>query len=370
MRRRLPLLALLLLGLAAPARARAEEAAPPPPPVDLVLCLDTSGSMDGLLDAARQKLWKVVSELATATPTPDLRVALLTYGTPVGTDGDVVVRTDLTGDLDLVSERLFALVTNGGDELVGRVVARSIDALAWRSGTRILFVAGNESADQDRERPFRDEARRAAARGIRVNAIYCGGADDGDAAGYRELASLGGGRYASIDQNHGTVTVATPFDADLSALSVSLNGTYVPYGEGAAVGLERQRAQDANAAAASPSAAAERAEAKAGGLYRNAGWDLVDRMEEDGFDLASVPEADLPEALRALAATERLAWLEAKRAERQDLQARIRDLTEQRAAHVRRVTEEQQLDDGRALDRALRDAVREQAPGLSFPAAR
>ena len=81
-----------------------------PSPIDLVICLDTSGSMQGLINAARQKLWSVVSELATAKPMPDLRVALLTYGSP-GNDeaGHVVLQSDLTRDLDLISEKLFAL---------------------------------------------------------------------------------------------------------------------------------------------------------------------------------------------------------------------------------------------------------------------
>src|SRR5262245_30312138 len=184
------------------ARVRADVAFCPaceakvPRPIDLAICLDTSGSMEGLIHAARQKIWSVVSELATAKPAPRLRVALLTYGSPGNdADGHVVLQTDFTSDLDLVSEKLFALGTNGGDEYVGRVVARALDGLAWSTGRglRLVFVAGNESADQDTAKPFREQASRAATRSVVVNAIYCGGADDGDAAGWRELSLLGKG---------------------------------------------------------------------------------------------------------------------------------------------------------------------------------
>ncbi|MHC4652135.1 MAG: hypothetical protein ACYTES_14940 [Planctomycetota bacterium] len=44
-----------------------------PRTVDLAICLDTSGSMSGLINAARQKLWAIVNELALAEPTPKLR---------------------------------------------------------------------------------------------------------------------------------------------------------------------------------------------------------------------------------------------------------------------------------------------------------
>ena len=361
-------LALLALLSAAPAPARAEE--PKPRPVDLVVCLDTSGSMQGLIDAARQKLWSVVSELATAKPTPHLRVALLTYGSPGNdADGHVVLQTGFTTDLDLVSERLFALGTSGGAEYVGRVVARALDGLTWSTGDalRLVFVAGNESADQDRVQPFRDVAGRAAGRGILVNAIYCGGADDTDATGWRQLALTGKGRFATIDKDHGTVQVTTPFDAELAALSQRLNATYVAYGVAAEERRERQAAQDRNAVSAGAPAAAERAAAKAGDLYDNSGWDLVDRLEkEPTLDLVTRKDADLPEDLRKVPAADRRAWLTAKQAERAALQQQIKDLDAKRRAHVRVEMDKQRLSDAAGLDRALKEALREQAAAAGF----
>jgi hypothetical protein len=366
---RLALPAALALALfAAPTRAD-EAPVKSAPPVDLAICLDTSGSMEGLIHAARQKIWSVVSELATAKPTPRLRVALLTYGTPTpGSDGDVLLQTGLTEDLDLVSEKLFALGTNGGEELVGRVVSHAIDDLDWSAhgGVRIVFVAGNESADQDQVKPFRAAAERAVGRGLIVNAIYCGGADDPDAAGYRELAALGRGRFSNIDHDHGTVEVATPFDEELAKLSGLLNTTYIAYGEGGAEARRRQEAQDKNAEAAGAPAAAERAQAKGGDLYRNGAWDLVDRMGEEGFDLSKIPEADLPEEMRAMTLEARLAHIEAKKKERADLQAKITDLASKRLAFVQAEIQKQGLDDSRALDKALRDAIREQASSAGF----
>ncbi len=340
-------------------------------PIDLVICLDTSGSMQGLIDAARQKLWSIVGDLARLRPEPDLRVALLTYGTPTsGADGDVILRSDLTSDLDRIYEMLFALTTSGGEELVGRVVHTALEQLAWRrtDGLKTLFVAGNESADQDKVQPFVQVMARAKQRGVRVNAIYCGGPDDADAADWRRVAALGDGRFAHIDHNHGTVAVATPFDKELGDLSVRLNSTYVLVGRERLQAEERQKAQDANATSAGAPAAAERAEAKASGLYRLDG-DLVRRLAEGRLafeELAKLPKDELPEELRALDEAGRKAYLEQKAAERTDIEARIQDLSAKRSAYVQKQVQAQGLDDRQALDRVLRDALREQAAAAGF----
>jgi hypothetical protein len=109
-----------------------------------------------------------------------------------------------------------------------------------------------------------------------------------------------------------------------------------------------------------------RAEAKASGLYRNATWDLVDKSAEEGFDLARVAVEDLPEEMRAMDLDARKAHLEKKRAEREAIQAKIRDLGEKRRAHVKEEMSKRGLDDSKALDRAVRDAVREQAAEKGF----
>jgi Mg-chelatase subunit ChlD len=245
--------------VAAPARGR---------PVDLAICLDTSGSMNGLIDAARQKLWAIVNDLALAQPSPELRVSLVTFGND-GHDaaqGWVQVQTSLTSDLDLVSDKLFKLTTNGGTELVGRAIHTAMRDLEWskdEQALKIVIVAGNESADQDREVTYAMACKGAIERGVMVDAIFCGAAAAPDAEGWRQVARLADGHFANIDQQNGTIVVATPFDEALAKLSASINGTYLPYGAQGAWSCENQQRQDANAAGASSGAAAGRAASKA-----------------------------------------------------------------------------------------------------------
>ncbi len=341
-------------------------------PVDLVLCLDTSNSMDGLIDAARRKLWDIVNELARAKPTPRLRVALLSYGNDGynAETGWVRQETAFTEDLDAVNRQLFALTTNGGTEYVGRVLRVSLDRLDWtpsRDALKLIFVAGNESADQDPNVPFRDVCRRAIAAGVQVNPVYCGRPEDGDAAAWREIASLADGRFAAIDPDHGTVEIPTPYDEKLGRLSEELSRTFLAFGAEGRAAAANQSAQDANAAGASAPAAAARAEAKAGALYRWSG-DLVEASKEKGFRLDTVRDEDLPEELKKLTPAEREARVAEAGRKRETLQKEIADLTVQRQAYQQEEAKKQGLDGKDAFDQAVRSAVREQGAkkGLQF----
>ena len=94
--------------------ATAARAVPAPEPksqaIDVVVCLDVSGSMNGLIDSAKRKLWTIVNDLAKIRPTPNLRVALYSYG-HVEYDpkaGWVRKNLDLTVDLDEAYKQLVA----------------------------------------------------------------------------------------------------------------------------------------------------------------------------------------------------------------------------------------------------------------------
>ncbi|MDX2132940.1 MAG: VWA domain-containing protein [Planctomycetota bacterium] len=356
-------------------KTEAASADASPRPVDLVICLDTSGSMDGLIDAARQRLWGIVSDLATAKPRPALRVALLSFGNDgySAEDGWVRVLQPLTTDLDEVSRQLFALRTNGGTEYVGRVVHKAVQDLDWSKDAgamKLIVVAGNEGADQDQTFTNPAVCADAISKGIMINTIYCGNPGDSIAPGWREVARLADGEYAAIDQNKNDV-IATPHDQKLIELSAALNGTYVAYGPKGETATRNQTMQDSNAASAAPAAAAERASMKAGLLYRNASWDLVDAVltgeEKDRVKLDEVKAEDLPEALRGKPAAEQRAYLEAKLAERTDLQRQIAAETQKRDAFIEAERARTAQESGeKDFGSVLREAVRRQAAKKGF----
>ena len=351
------------------------EAARPAPDeprrVDLAICLDTSNSMDGLIGAAKQKLWAVVNELATARPRPELRVALYQYGNN-GLNSEVgwVQRVcDLTDDLDTVYGKLFKLTTNGGREYVARVVRAATEELKWsrrKDALRIIFVAGNEPATQDNKYGLEKTCTAAASKGIIINTIFCGSEATGKSTGWADAARWADGRYAAIDQDSGTIVVNTPYDKKLAELGAKLNKTYVAYGRGGGAGRANQTLQDSNAAKLGAPAAAQRAAAKSSGLYRNAGWDLVDAEKEKKVDVAKLKKEELPEEMRKMTPAERTKYIAAKAADRARLQQEIRTLSAKRDAFVRKEMANKGLSEKRSFDAALRSAVREQAEAKNF----
>ncbi len=340
--------------------------------VELAICLDTSGSMDGLINSARQKLWAIVNDLAKAEPTPKLRVALLSYGNDRHNpeNGWVKVETPFTEDLDTVSQMLFGLTTNGGTELVGRVVQTALQELDWHPSAdtlRMVFVAGNESADQDDQVAARTVCKEATKRGIDVNSIYCVYGDDDSEVrpGWRELARLGDGEFAMIDQDNGAFVIATPYDQALIKLSAELNATYIPFGTAGQAGCSNQAAQDANAVQLNFANAASRAATKAGKLY-SCGWDLVDATRAGKVDLAKVEEKDLPEYMRTLTHAQRVSKIDAMQKRRTKVRSQINELDQRRQILLTKELARQAKTNIGSFDIAIRSAIRKKAEALGF----
>ncbi|MBC8372382.1 MAG: hypothetical protein H8E53_02220 [Planctomycetes bacterium] len=238
--------------------------------------------------------------------------------------------------------------------------AKSKDAL------RIIFVAGNERATQDPVHKLRDTCKAAATSGIIVNTIYCGPEATGRSSGWSDAAAWADGQYAAIDHDRGTVVINTPHDKKLAELSAKLNTTYVGYGRAGKDGKGRQAAQDANASSLNVAAAAQRASAKSGGLYNNAGWDLVDASKEKDFDITKVKNEDLPEPMRKMSDTEKKAYVAKQAASRAGIQKEVMELSKKRDAFVKAEMAKNGLDEKASFDAALRKMVRTQAEKQNF----
>lgn len=368
-------------GLCPPLARAADKPAVAAKPIDLVLCLDVSGSMNGLIDSAKIKLWEIVNEMARLKPTPDLRVALYSYGHDTYTpeSGWVRKEVDLTADLDEVYRVLNGLSTNGGTELVARVTQTALADQKWAKADgalKIIFVCGNEGADQDKQVSLDAVAGQATKAGVIVNTIYCGPAADRIAPGWAKFAVACGGKGMAIDQNRAAneVAIKTEFDDAILKLDAKLNTTYVRYGKLGDEKLANQALQDRNALSAAaapgqaPTAALGRAVSKAGALYRNNDWDLVDRMKNDkDFDLAKLPEDELPDELKKLKPEERKAHVQKKADERAAIQKEVAELSAKRQKVVDAERAKLPKSDAeKALDEAVKAVVREQAKAKGF----
>jgi von Willebrand factor type A domain-containing protein len=340
------------------------------PKVQVALLLDTSNSMDGLIDQARTRLWSVVNQFAAARRAGDpvtLEVALYEYGNNriPARAGYVRQVLPFTTDLDRVSEELFALTTFGGDEYCGLVIQTALDRLRWSPAPgdlKAIFIAGNEPFTQGPV-DFRPVVERARARGITVNTIHCGPRAEGERTGWSEGARLAYGTFGVLDQDHPVAYVAAPQDDELARLSAAINGTYVPYGARGRDGQARQQAQDSNAATANKGAAVNRAFTKSTHLYSNDGWDLVDAVKNKQVDVKAVKASDLPEAMRNMTPDQRRAFVEAKARERAQLQAQIQALEKDRRQYLGALRRGNAPD---TLDEVMLQGLRDQAACRGF----
>ncbi len=354
-----PLLA-VSLDLFSPVTATAAQAAPT---IEIALLLDTSNSMDGLITQAKSQLWTIVQELAEAQREgcpAELRVALFEYGNSnlPALEGYIRQVVPLGTDLDALSEALFALETQGGDEYCGRVIEEAIQRLDWTSAPhayQAIFIAGNEAFTQGRV-PYREACGDAVERGVQVNTIHCGNHEEGVKGEWAAAAKCGHGEALNIDQDRAIPDIPCPQDPVILDLDQQINSTYVWFGseDDRKYYGQNQREQDRNAVRMSSSVAVKRSITKAGRAYNNKNRDLVDSVEDEADLLSSVPEEHLPDTMKTMSLDERRAYVKEMQKKRAALQAEVRKLSAERELYL---AAQMTLEKGEGEEATLGDAV-------------
>lgn len=345
------------------------------PEVDLVFCIDQSGSMDEIIATAKTRVWSIVNEFGKAKPTPKLRIGLIGYGyDPFGAQtGYMKVYTNLTDDLDAVYDQLMKLNTNGSTELVGQVLSTATTEMNWntaKNSLKMIFIIGNERADQDSDKErfdYKKVAKNAIQKGIMVSAIYGGTTDLTTAEPqWKEISSLTDGTYARIDITGGTVAIATPYDEQILKKNEALNKTYLPFGTSGKEKYKEMETQDKNAKGSGSAAAPEeaivaRAAAKSGGFYKTSTWDLVEAIKDPSFKLESVKDEDLPKEMRGKSLKEKKELIEKTSKEREKIKKEITELSQKRDQYVQDELKKQNLDDSKGLDAVMKKSIKDKA---------
>lgn len=333
----------------------------------LAILLDTSNSMDGLINQAKSQLWNIVNELADSKhegETPKIYIAVYEYGNDALSISNGYIRqvTEFTEDMDVVSRDLFSLRTNGGSEYCGHVIQTSLDELQWTEGNedlKIIYIAGNEEFTQGGI-SFRESCKRAKDKNIVINTIFCGDRTLGIQTSWKEGADITGGEYFAINSDAVTVQVSSPYDRRIAELNQELNDTYVYYGYGGASGYSNCLAQDHNANGSGSSSSASRNKFKASGSYLNYGWNLVDLDAQSLADtLSTIDLETLPEEYRNLKGDDLLKSIQLKQEEKAKIQEEMADLIRKRENYVS--LEMKLSGDENELEDAMIRSIRKQA---------
>ncbi|MBW2279419.1 MAG: VWA domain-containing protein [Deltaproteobacteria bacterium] len=379
--RKLALLAALvgLTGLAGAAQQRANTPSVPmaraqAPAIDAVFVLDTTGSMGGLIDGAKQKIWSIANQMASGQPSPRIRLGLVAYRDRG--DAYVTQRFDLTDDLDAIYGHLLQLQAGGGGdtpESVNQALGEAVSQMSWTEGPgvyRAVFLVGDAPPHMDYadDVPYTETIAIARQRGIVVNTVQCGGLDATRPV-WQAIASLGAGHYAAVPQNGGMVAVHTPMDDELGVLNQALADTAMAWGT-----VERRNEFEdkvARARSAPASVASARLAYMAKSPERGVASgrrDLIGALDAGEVDLDSLPEVELPAELRSLEPEEQRALIAGKKDERERIQKKVAQLVAERDAWIADERERSGGGKADAFDLKVLDMLREQAAdaGLDF----
>jgi Mg-chelatase subunit ChlD len=339
--------------------------------LEMVFVLDTTGSMSGLIEGAKTKIWGIVNDVMQRKDRPNVKIGLVAYRD----NGDAYITqvTPLTDDLDKIYSTLMDFQANGGGdtpENVRRALAEGVDKSGWskanQNTAQIIFLVGDAPPQNYAQEPdVLVTTAKAVSQNMIVNTIQCGNASDTRQI-WQTIAQRGEGKYFAIAQDGGVQAISTPYDARLAELASKIGGTYLAYGGGEGAEGEkfrkdneaRQAITEEKVMAAAPKAAqAERAMNKAinSNAYAN---DLIQAIENETIKLEDVKEADLPDSLKKLSPAERKREVEKRVAQRKAIKAEIIELSKKRDEFIK--AERAKLGKQDGFDAAVSNALSEQ----------
>ncbi len=344
---------------------------PKTPKVEVLFLLDTTGSMGGLIQGAKEKIWSIANEIAAGNPKPEIRMGIVAYRDV--SDSYVTKIVDLNSDIDQVYEELLALQAGGGGdgpEHVLKALADAAQKVSWDddpSAFRVAYLVGDAPAHLDyNDTPGLETLTKSlVAKGVILNTIQCG-QNGATTSQWRKIARLGDGHFLSIAQNGGVSSIETPFDAEISRLNRELDGTMLGYGSGRKESDKMMRRSERIAARAPKSAAAERAAFKALRGFESRD-DLLSALSSGEQSLEAMAPVDMPEPLKSLTKEEQKKKIAEIQNKRTDLRKKIGVLSKNRSAFLKK-EKAKSGEKGDSFDAKLVDSLKEQAAkkGLKY----
>jgi hypothetical protein len=370
----------LILGFSTPVSHKVETQSPEKmkssPKIQAAILLDVSNSMDGLIEQAKAQLWTMVNVMGKAKcngETPKIEIALYEYGRDNNDlqKGYVKQITPFTSDLDNLSQKLFQLTTNGGQEYCGYVIHTSLNELNWdtsSSNYKVIFISGNEDFLQGNI-SYTVACSEAKNKGVIVNTIYCGDRLQGIKEHWNLLGECGNGSFTNINSDAKPEDIPTPYDSTLITLNNKLNGTYIYYGAAGRSKKELQGFMDEANLSVNKYAGVNRAVSKASPqTYNNSSWDLVDAKDEDKNILDKIDLKTLPDSLKNKNKQQLEMIVNQKSTERSGIQKEIQDISKKREAFIstEKIKKTKAGNNSQTLESEVEKIIREQATRFSM----
>ena len=337
--------------------------------IEVVFVLDTTSSMSGLIQAAKEKIWSIASTMASAQQNPDIKMGLVAFRDR----GDAYVTKvlDLSHDLDSMYAQLMDFRAQGGGdgpESVNQALDDAINRISWSQDNnvyRVAFLIGDAPPHMDypNDVKFPVTLAKAKQKGIIVNTIQSG-RQTSTTPVWQNIAQLGYGEFFQVEDSGNTVAITTPFDHKLSELAASLEDTRIFFGD--EEDLEIQKKKDeagkklkdglSSAALARRSAFNATISGEANLLGEN---ELVDAVTSGRVEIDDIAEKELPASLQAMAPAEQKAYIDTQAKRRDNIKREIKKLSESRKRYISEQMTTETAEE--SLDEKIYSAVKEQA---------
>jgi IMP dehydrogenase/GMP reductase len=340
---------------------KAETAAPK---VEVVFCLDTTGSMGGLIEGAKVKIWAICNQIASGKPSPDLKVGLVAFRDK---GDDYITKVfDLTDNLDEVYSNLKGFKAAGGGDFpehVNQALFDSVHKIKWSKDDdtlRIIFLVGDAPPHMDYKDDVKypETCKKACEKGIIINTVQCG--DHPETTKYwKDICAKAEGSFVMIAADGGVQPVVqTPFDKRLAEINGEMAKNTIVYGDRETQMKGEQLAKDAGALPGP--AAAERA-AFNGKQSRNAAYDLVDALRQNKVKLEDIKKEHLPAEMQKMTLDEQKAHIKKLEEKRAELQKEAVELDKKRADFIAKKQSEDKDKTKSAFDSQVLEILRKQA---------
>ncbi|MDQ6912862.1 MAG: VWA domain-containing protein [Verrucomicrobiota bacterium] len=336
------------------------------PRIEVCFVLDTTGSMGGLIEGAKQKIWSIANDMISAKPTPELKIGLVGYRDRG--DEYIVKSFPMTDDIDAMYGHLRAFEAGGGGDMpesVNEALDEAINKMKWsndRDVLKIVFLVGDAPPHMDyADGPkYPDLCRAAAKKDLIINTVQCGGITETTPI-WKEIAKMSEGSYAAIAQSGNMEMVSTPMDEKLGELNKRMGETLIPYGsaeERHAVGAKQAMAESAPAAAAADRLSYN---VKTKKSIQGAG-ELLDALAGNTLKREEIEQKNLPPELQKLSRADLDKRIAKARDERAVLQKEIETVSKNRAAYIAEETKKlAAAGKGDSFDEKVSGTIRKQA---------
>ncbi|MBN2445049.1 MAG: VWA domain-containing protein [Spirochaetales bacterium] len=308
--------------------------------VEVAFVLDATGSMSGLIEGAKKKIWSIANKVVELNLAPEGRIGLIAYRDR----GEQYITKvyDLSYDLDTVFRNLQSFkAAGGGDfpESVNQALHEAVNLMSWTDRPdvlKIIFLVGDAPPHMN----YTDDVlypticKEAVQAGVIINTIQCGGNPSTKEA-WMEIARLGNGAYIPLSQSGNMVIIDTPYDAEILKKITELNTTVVVYGNPE---TRQNTINKLNAVtSAQASVAADRAafNLSSGGKVIQGKGDLVVDWKSGLVDPDKIDEASLPLEMQKMTPAQKSEYLEEMQRKRNSLNFQIADLLGDRSKYLK-----------------------------------